>query len=92
MTANQLEYFAELPEDRRRTQPWGFGWQLNWPAHPTTFGDFLSPRSYGHWGMVGTLVWLDPVLDLFGVALTTEPLDDRRYHSEWTNAVTGAVR
>jgi hypothetical protein len=41
--------------------------------------------------MVGTLVWIDPALDLFGIALTTEPLDRQRYHSEFTNAVTGAV-
>jgi CubicO group peptidase (beta-lactamase class C family) len=91
MTTNQLEHFPDLPEVRRRCQPWGFGWQLNWPAHSTTFGDFLSPRAYGHWGMVGTLVWIDPALDLFGIALTTEPLDRQRYHSEFTNAVTGAV-
>src|SRR5262249_49923448 len=60
MTANQLAAMPRAPEEERRCRPWGLGWRLNWPAHPSTFGDLLSPRSFGHWGATGTLAWCDP--------------------------------
>ncbi|HHW09847.1 MAG TPA: beta-lactamase family protein [Firmicutes bacterium] len=48
----------------------GLGWvikdhQANLPA-----GDLFSPHSFGHTGFTGTMIWIDPELDLFLVLLT----------------------
>ncbi len=92
MTRNQLLTFPEIPERRRRCTPWGYGWQLHWPNHPHGFGDMLSPAAYGHWGATGTMFWIDPVLHIFAVLLTTAPLaEDRRLHVQFSNAVCGAL-
>ena len=93
MTTNQLMHLPDLPEVERRCQPWGLGWQLNWPRHSRTFGDLLSPSAYGHWGDTGTMLWLDPVSDVYCVALTNHPLEPRnRRLTRFSNAVCGAVR
>ena len=92
MTANQLAPMPDVPEINRRCYPWGFGWQLNWPSHPTSFGDFLSPSSYGHWGATGTMIWIDPARDAFAVLLTTQPLGTRRrFLAEFSNVVCAAL-
>ena len=75
MTKNQLAYLCELPKRTVRTTPWGLGWQLNWPSHPRGFGSLLPAESYGHWGATGTLVWIDPTRGVYGLVLTTEPID-----------------
>lgn len=75
MTTNQLEYLPDLPDGVIRTTPWGLGWQLNWPGHPRGFGELLPTTAYGHWGATGTMVWLDPSRGVYGVVLTTEPID-----------------
>lgn len=93
MCRNQLQSMPDVPEAQRRSQPWGYGWRLNWPAHATSFGDLLSPAAYGHWGATGTLVWIDPQRDLFTVALTTAPLESGyRRLTNLSNAVCGAIR
>ena len=92
MTRNQLAMLPDVPEVERRARPWGLGWQLNWPHHPTSFGDLLSPAAYGHWGATGTLVWLDPATDAFVVVLTTEPRSPgRRFLAAFSNAVCAAL-
>lgn len=93
MTCNQLESMPDVPEAHRRCTPWGLGWQRNWPAHATSFGDLLSPAAYGHWGATGTMVWIDPARETFLVALTNEPLEaGRRRLAQLSNAVCGALR
>jgi CubicO group peptidase (beta-lactamase class C family) len=93
MTRNQLELMPEVPEANRRCQPWGLGWQLNWPAHATAFCELLSFPAYGHWGATGTVVWIDPRRDLFTVALSTEPLtSSQRLLTRFSNAVAAASR
>lgn len=72
-TRNQLEAMREVPADDRRCRPWGWGWRLNWPAHSANFGDLLGPRTYGHWGATGTVLWIDPDQDAFCLLLTTQP-------------------
>ena len=72
-TRNQLEGMREVPSDDRRCRPWGLGWRLNWPAHSANFGDLLGPRTFGHWGATGTVLWLDPDQDAFCLLLTTQP-------------------
>ena len=75
MTTNQLPYLRKIPEPIAGTLPWGLGWQLNWPSHPHGFGSLLPPECFGHWGATGTLVWIDPTRGVYGVVLTTEPVD-----------------
>jgi CubicO group peptidase (beta-lactamase class C family) len=91
-TRNQLEAMRDLPEQDRRTRPWGLGWRLNWPAHSANFGDLLGPRSYGHWGATGTLMWIDPDLDAALIVLTTRPQEPRgSYLARASNAIVAAI-
>jgi CubicO group peptidase (beta-lactamase class C family) len=79
MTSNQLERLPHIDAAIARSTPWGLGWQLNWPAHPRGFGSMLPTNAYGHWGATGTLIWVDPESELYGVVLTSAPisLEDR---------------
>ncbi len=92
MTANQLETLRGISADDRRCKPWGLGWQLNWPGDPLEcFGDLLSPAAYGHWGMTGTMVWIDPARDRFCVALSSQPLEvTPRRQTNLSNAICAA--
>lgn len=90
-TRNQLEFMPDMPETDRRCKPWGLGWRLNWPAHSANFGDFLGPKTYGHWGATGTVMWLDPETNSFCVLLTTQPQEPNgSYLSRLSNAVAAA--
>jgi CubicO group peptidase (beta-lactamase class C family) len=91
-TSNQLEAMKEVPADDRRCRPWGLGWRLNWPGHSANFGDFLSPRTYGHWGATGTVLWIDPDLNAFCVLFTTQPQEPHgNYLARACNAVVAAM-
>lgn len=74
-TRNQLECMRDIPEFERRCRPWGLGWRLDWPSHSSSFGDLLGPRTYGHWGATGTLLWIDPDAGMFSLILTNKPQD-----------------
>lgn len=87
-TRNQLTQMPDIPEVQRRTRPWGLGWRLHWPAHSANFGDFLGPRTYGHWGATGTVLWIDPDRDAFLVLLTTRPQEP---HGTWLARISNAV-
>lgn len=91
-TSNQLETMKEVPADDRRCRPWGLGWRLNWPAHSANFGDFLGPRTYGHWGATGTVLWIDPDLNAFCVLFTTQPQEPHgNYLARACNAIVAAM-
>jgi CubicO group peptidase (beta-lactamase class C family) len=60
MTSNRLDDLPDLPEQVRRTQPWGLGWRLNHLGTPDSWGDLLARNVFGHTGSVGNLVWMDP--------------------------------
>lgn len=94
MTTNQLTGVPALPEEERRGKPWGLGWRLNWPADPATFSDLLGPRAFGHWGATGTLCWLDPDTETFGVLFSTLPLDmgGNLYLVRLTNMILAALK
>ncbi len=93
MTANQSKRLGELPPELWRTQPWGYGWQHAWHAHPRGLGCLLSDRAYGHWGATGTMVWIDPAREAYMVLLTTEPLPlDRFEQLKFSNTVAAAIR
>jgi CubicO group peptidase (beta-lactamase class C family) len=92
-TGNQLSHMRDVPSIERRCRPWGLGWRLNWPAHSANFGDFLGPRTFGHWGSTGTVLWIDPDLDAFAVILTTQPQEPQgRYLSRLSNAIAASFR
>lgn len=76
MTRNQLEGFADLPEPDRRCRPWGLGWRLAWPGHSAHFGDLVGPRTFGHWGATGSVLWIDPDARGFFLLFTNAELDD----------------
>jgi CubicO group peptidase (beta-lactamase class C family) len=93
MTSNQLATLPQAPEEDRRARPWGLGWRLTWPGAPSTFGDLLGPRTYGHWGATGTLCWIDPDAQAFMVLFTTQPLEaDGRFLARVANLVAAAVQ
>lgn len=71
MTTNRLDDYPDLPEPVRRCQPWGLGWQLNHPGLTDSWGDLLSRRVFGHYGVTGTLLWIDPDAEGFCVLLTS---------------------
>jgi CubicO group peptidase (beta-lactamase class C family) len=92
MTTNQLTPLPDLPEEERRCRPWGLGWRLNWLQHPSSFGDLVSLRGYGHWGATGTLCWMDPDTETFFILFTTQPLgDNERFLARMANVVAAAI-
>lgn len=90
-TRNQLECMRDVPEIERRCRPWGLGWRLDWPAHSANFGDLLGPRTYGHWGATGTVLWIDPDAGTFGLILTTLPQEPSgRFLARLSNSIAAA--
>lgn len=90
-TTNQLQAMREVPEDERRCRPWGLGWRLNWPAHSANFGDLLGPRTYGHWGATGTVMWIDPDRGTYAVILTSQPQEPGgQFLARLSNVLAGA--
>ena len=92
MTTNQLAGMPRVPEEERRCRPWGLGWRHPWPAHSANFGDLLRPRTYGHWGAMCTLYWLDPEREAFCILFTTQPQgDEGRFLARISNVVAAAL-
>ena len=54
--------------------PWGLGWAVK----PGTFGTMCSPRTFGHYGVSGTIAWSDPKTNLSCVLLTTKQVAQSR--------------
>lgn len=88
---NQLEFLRDIPAEDRRCRPWGLGWRLNWDAHEANFSDVCSPATYGHWGATGTVMWVDPVRNLWAVVLTSRPqAGPLRHITRLSNAIASA--
>jgi CubicO group peptidase (beta-lactamase class C family) len=49
---------------------WGLGFEIRATKSPHWTGTANSPRTYGHFGQSGTMLWIDPAADLALVALT----------------------
>jgi CubicO group peptidase (beta-lactamase class C family) len=57
----------DTPEQRGRT--------------PSIYGHLAGPRTFGHSGWTGTMLWIDPTRDLFLVFLTNRSLEPRARRS-----------
>lgn len=58
----------------------GLGWDKQSP-YSSNRGDLLSPAAFGHGGFTGTVLWVDPGLDLFFIFLSN------RVHPEGKGSV-----
>jgi CubicO group peptidase (beta-lactamase class C family) len=56
------------------SEPWGLGWAIK----PGTFGLGCSGKTFGHYGVTGTLAWCDPQRSLSCVLLTNRQVTDAR--------------
>jgi CubicO group peptidase (beta-lactamase class C family) len=56
--------------------PWGLGAELRGNKQPHWTGTRNSPDTYGHFGGAGTLLWVDPGVNIAAVALTDRPFDE----------------
>lgn len=48
---------------------------------PSIYGQLAGPQTFGHTGWTGTMLWVDPVRNLFVVFLTNRSLEPRARHS-----------
>ncbi len=90
-TRNQLAPMKDVPDEERRFRPWGFGWRLQWMNHSNSFGDLVSPATFGHWGSTGTMLWIDPESNSFALVLTTQPFGEHQApFQRLSNAIAAA--
>ena len=83
MTRNQL---SESIRDtsgvaRWRTASWGIGWDVKGNKVPHHSGALTSPATFGHTGSSGSMLWVDPALELVCVMIGT-----RSAESGWVDA------
>jgi len=74
--------FGTMREFLQRTTGSGsraLGWDTPEPegGKPSIYGALAGPLTYGHTGWTGTMLWIDPVRDLFVVFLTNRSLEPR---------------
>jgi CubicO group peptidase (beta-lactamase class C family) len=55
---------------------WGLGFEIRADKSPHWTGAANSPRTFGHFGQSGTMLWLDPDVPLGLVALTDRAFGD----------------
>jgi CubicO group peptidase (beta-lactamase class C family) len=77
--------------------PWGLGVEIKGAKAPHWMGRANSAASFGHFGGAGTMMWVDPLVDVGLVALTDRPFDEWRDDAlqHWpalSDAVLGEVR
>lgn len=58
-----------------RPNPWGLGLEIRGEKSPHWTGTRNSPRTFGHFGGSGTMLWVDPVIDTALIALTDRAFD-----------------
>ena len=76
--------------------PWGLGTEIRGNKQPHWTGHRNSPRTFGHFGGAGTLLWVDPSVEVAGVALTDRPFDEwsaeaLEHWPRWIDAVLTEV-
>jgi CubicO group peptidase (beta-lactamase class C family) len=75
MIRNQTRDMPSIDESTKHEQAWGLGWRLIPPSGRSTYGNLVSPATFGHSGATGTLVWMDPERELVCILFTTQPAD-----------------
>jgi len=68
MLQDQLATLPALAERRDRRRQ-GLAWILQGGPRPSPYGDLTSPRTFGHGGATGTLLWVDPEQEITFVFL-----------------------
>lgn len=58
-----------------RPNPWGLGLEIRGAKSPHWTGTRNSPRTFGHFGGSGTMLWVDPEIDTSLIALTDRAFD-----------------
>ena len=58
--------------------PWGLGVEIRGEKWPHWTGRANSPGTFGHFGGAGTMMWVDPAVDIGLVALTDRPFPEWR--------------
>ena len=53
-----------------RPNTWGLGLEIRGQKNPHWTGTTNSPRTFGHFGGTGTMMWVDPEIDTALIALT----------------------
>jgi CubicO group peptidase (beta-lactamase class C family) len=97
----QSVHFPELPGllpgfGRFDPCPWGLGMEIRGAKSPHWTGRHNSPSTFGHFGGAGTVLWVDPRVNVACIALTDRPFDDwaedaRRLWPELADAVLAEV-
>lgn len=60
----------------QRPNDWGLGFEIRDGKSPHWTGTANSPRTFGHFGQSGTLIWADPVIGRALVVLTDRDFGD----------------
>jgi len=55
---------------RQEPNPWGLGFEIRGHKTPHWTAPSNDPRTFGHFGRAGTMLWVDPVASMASVALT----------------------
>ncbi|HKF32043.1 MAG TPA: serine hydrolase domain-containing protein [Jatrophihabitantaceae bacterium] len=55
---------------------WGLGFEIRGGKHPHWTGSRNSPRTYGHFGQSGSMLWVDPDARIALIALADRPFGE----------------
>jgi CubicO group peptidase (beta-lactamase class C family) len=58
---------------------WGLGFELHDGKRPHWMGDRRSPSAFGHFGVSGCFLWVDPDVGLAAAAVTDRSFDDGKW-------------
>jgi CubicO group peptidase (beta-lactamase class C family) len=73
ITPHRPELEGVLPGyGRQAPNPWGLGPEIRGDKHPHWTAPTNDPRTYGHFGRAGTMLWIDPVADVTVIALSDQ--------------------
>lgn len=69
---------------------WGLGCEIRGHKRPHWLADAFSPRTFGHFGISGSFIWVDPDLGKAGIFLGAQKFG--RAHSHAWPAITAEMR
>jgi CubicO group peptidase (beta-lactamase class C family) len=75
----------------QRPNDWGLGFEIRDDKSPHWTGSSNSKRTYGHFGQSGTLLWVDPEVDVALVAFADRDFGDWAYE-RWPTISDGVLR